>query len=94
MSSMTEDMDLLRSKLRYDKRSGKLFWKVPHYGLEVGSEAGYINSTGNRVLTFHGRQFQSARVAWALATGAFPSGRINFLNGDRTDTRWCNLRLK
>ena len=32
------------------------------------------------------------RLAWLYVTGKWPVPEINYINGDRTDIRWANLR--
>lgn len=47
---------------------------------------------GYRQGNINGRRIRAHTAAWALATGAYPQGVIDHINGDRADNRLCNLR--
>lgn len=96
----------VRRLLRYDPDSGKLFWLIRPRDLcpndaawktfnktFAGKEAfksrdgqGYLNGS------IYDRKFFAHRVIWLLQTGAWPTGDIDHINGDRADNRWVNLR--
>jgi hypothetical protein len=94
-------VDELRGKLRYDRRTGKIFWhnefrkggrRNPLFGKEAGTTAkGYVQIgwTVRQRKVFLGGH----RVAWALHFGAWPEGLIDHLNHDTMDNRIENLRL-
>lgn len=49
-------------------------------------------SHGYIAVCIDGANYTAHRVAWALATGAWPNGVIDHINGNRADNRICNLR--
>lgn len=89
-------------KLYWRQRSGEMFaagnqgansnaerWNARWAGkeaLQTISEKGYARGE------IFGRQFQAHRVAWAIATGAWPKDEIDHVNGRRADNRLENLR--
>lgn len=92
--------EYLRSILRYEPETGRLYWKHESRGgfknsvlihLE-GDEAGCTRKDGRRVVRVCGRLFMSYRVAWAIYYGVWPDLEIDHINGDRTDDRLENLR--
>lgn len=58
-----------------------------------GDESGYIMGAGYRLLSLRNRRIYAHRVAWLLMTGVWPTVEIDHANGDKSDNRWCNLRL-
>jgi hypothetical protein len=85
----TYPVDKLRELLRYDADSGTLYWLVTGKGR---SEVAGTIQHGRRFVYIERVRFNAARVAWALATGAWPVGVIDHFNGDPLDNRFCNLR--
>lgn len=75
------------STLTYHPDTG-VFLRKP-----AGAPAGGPNSKGFYTISVGGKQYVATRVAWVLMTGQRPEKNVVFINGDRGDLRWCNLRL-
>jgi HNH endonuclease len=96
---MTVSVEELRQRLEYDPETGVVCWRRKR-----GLVAGYIKKSGYREIEWRtsikgkrkGRKVfypLAHRVAWALATGAWPENEIDHRNGNRDDNRLANLRL-
>jgi hypothetical protein len=88
----------------YDRDTGELTWKV-HISRthKAGEKAGSaktlrLNRHGTpynySYITIRGFQTPSARVAWLLGHGEWPNGNVLFADGDATNLRLANLRLR
>jgi hypothetical protein len=83
----------LRHALRYEPKTGRWFWKNPHYKrIKPGTETGKPNRGGCVTITYKGTQYIASRLAWLYMTGKWPTKDIDHKNRDRNDTRWRNLR--
>jgi hypothetical protein len=97
----------LRKLLRYEPETGKLFWlersrelfqtdrSHATWNSRYANGEAFTNTIpgGYRTGTIHNRSYRAHIVAWAIATGEWPSSEIDHLNGVRDDNRLHNLRL-
>jgi HNH endonuclease len=58
----------------------------------AGNEAGTINDQGYRIIMIHRQRYRAHRIIWAMHTGEWPVGEIDHESGDRSDSRFENLR--
>lgn len=98
--------DQVRALLRYDRATGKLFWRerprdmCPSDGQWkrwnsrwVGQEAfTAVDTHGYLKGTIFAQVLRAHRVIWLMETGAWPDADIDHINGSRTDNRIENLR--
>jgi len=82
----------LREVLRYEKETGKFYWKVATRGARKGDEAGCVRKIGYRAITVDSSMFYAHRLAWFWEYGKWPNSHVDHVNGDRDDNRIENLR--
>jgi hypothetical protein len=99
--------DILRTLLRYDPETGKLFWLERPLEMfpskqswrswnsrHAGSEA-FTASDGQGYLqgSVLKKRTRAHRVVWAICNSTWPTGQIDHRNGNRSDNRICNLKV-
>ncbi len=91
------DHSYLLSVLSYSRRTGQFKWRVSRKSRggmkEPGDIAGYVGSRGYVRLVLDGVEYPAHRLAWFYVNGSWPDADIDHRNGNRSDNRWCNLRL-
>ena len=86
--------DLLKRTLRYDADTG-IFTRLitaTGKGNGIGTIAGGDKGNGYLRIRIGGHRIPAHRLAWLYVTGAWPSGELDHINGNRGDNRFCNLR--
>lgn len=100
------DIDTLRTIIRHDPKTGKLYWKErPAHMYRTARAAKLMNArdAGREAFTtkdkFGYRQgrifykmYKAHRVIWALHHGRWPDKHIDHINGNPSDNRIVNLR--
>jgi HNH endonuclease len=82
------DIEQLRDLVSYNPESGELKRKDRVRGRKPGAKPTHTIMVGNKI-------FARSRLAWALATGEFPKGKIYVVDGNRLNFALSNLsRLK
>lgn len=75
--------------------NGKLIWqRDAAYGVDEGDEAGYLNKEGHYRVQLGGLEYQGARVIWAISHGKWPTGRLHYRDGNRSNTKLTNLEIR
>ncbi|MGB7619022.1 MAG: HNH endonuclease signature motif containing protein [Pseudolabrys sp.] len=81
----------LRKLLSYDPATGKFRWRI---GVRAGRLAGNIRGReGYYQIGVDRKLYQASRLAWLYMTGKWPNLQIDYINRNRSDTRWANLQL-
>ena len=89
----------LRRFFDYDPETGRITWKIsPAKHIQAGADAGgrghMVKGKAYIYLTFGGRQTPAAQAAWALSCGEWPRGNVLFADGDTSNLRLANLKLR
>lgn len=82
----------IRRHLRYDARTGLLWWRLQSARRQLFRHAGGKNGNGYTIVQIFGKQFVASRLIWLIKTGHWPKHQIDHKNNRRTDNRWSNLR--
>ena len=87
--------DLPLSKLKalfdYNADTGVFTMLVSGGRKAKGSEAGYVNNIGYRLIWIDGAYYLAHRLAWYYVTGEWPEGEIDHKNRIPSDNRFANL---
>jgi DUF4097 and DUF4098 domain-containing protein YvlB len=85
--------EYLKSLLDYNPETGKFIWRVNNKNyVKSGSEAGWIDSYGYRVIGIDKKGYKGHRLAWLWYYGRWPENEIDHINHNRGDNRIKNLR--
>ena len=79
--------------LRYDHKTGDIFWRVNRLRAKSDDVAGNLMSNGYIQIELAQTNHRAHRIAWLLFYGEWPSLGIDHINGDRSDNRIVNLRI-
>lgn len=88
-------VEFFKERLDYNPETGIFTWLGDFNAKRVGRRAGTtVGRKGYRTITIKKRRCYEHRIAWYMMTGEDPTGfEIDHINGDKSDNRFCNLRL-
>lgn len=83
----------LAELLHYDPDSG-IFTRLVRTtnSIHVGDKAGWPDSHGYLKIMVDNVQYFAHRLAWLYMTGQFPAEQVDYINRNKPDNRWSNLR--
>jgi hypothetical protein len=87
------DIQKLKSLLSYDPITGALSWRVKRGKCYPGQVIACRNGSGYIVVRVDNMLHRAHRIAWAIMTDEWPCGEIDHINRNRSDNRFCNLRI-
>ena len=78
----------------YDPETGILLRRTNSGGNQPGSKVNCLTSAGYLRVGIKGKQYKVHRIIWKIMTGNDPENLdIDHINRNKTDNRFCNLRL-
>lgn len=95
----------LRECFRYERKTGKLFWKkrpLKHFKLAAwgqywnrlwaGKEAGSLTDFGHLTVGLFGGTYKAHRIIWKIVTGEEPPALLDHRDKKPANNKWKNLR--
>jgi hypothetical protein len=88
---MNDILKYINTQLKYNPKTGFIFWKIPGPGRKLNKPAGWIKEGYIRI-GLSGKQLYAHRIAWIISTGEWPKNDIDHINMIKSDNRLINLR--
>lgn len=82
----------LDEAFNYDPLTGIIKWRSKRRGIKQGMIAGKRDINGYVVITFDGKTYRAANLAWRLYYGEWPDKKLDHKNRINNDNRINNLR--
>jgi|WetSurSiteA1Bulk_404760.scaffolds.fasta_scaffold70483_2 hypothetical protein len=87
--------EMLKARLHYNPDTGDWTWvEHPWFKSYAGRPvAGNRDKDGYARVSINDKNVKLHRLAFLFMLGEMPPAEVDHINGDKTDNRWCNLRL-
>lgn len=86
-------LDELRSIFRYNSFNGKIYWiKAPRRGVSAGSEAGFMDKDGYKVVGINKKEYKVHRLVHYIIHGYDSENQIDHKDNNKSNNRPDNLR--
>lgn len=82
----------IEDQLKYNPKSGKLYWNVSKPRVKKGNEIKSKTSEGYKSIKINGKSYLQHRICWYLFYGKWPTNSVDHINGIKDDNRILNLR--
>ncbi len=91
MKTPTITLDRVNTLVAYNPLTGALTWRVQQGLARIGDEVGSVQH-GYRKTTIDKEQIKVHRLVWFITYGAWPSGQIDHIDGNKLNNAIANLR--
>jgi hypothetical protein len=92
MPKITPCINMLRSEMEYDQKTGHFKWLVNKGGKRSGNIAGCLRPDGYRAIKFDGKHYLAHRLAWFYVYESMPKKELDHIDGNRDNNKINNLR--
>ena len=82
----------VRSILRYDARTGRIYWRRNGGRARTGKRAGTVSGRGYRYVQIDGIKYAEHRIIWLIVKGRWPSKHLDHIDTDSINNKFGNLR--
>lgn len=86
------DNKYLSTIINYNPETGVFTWTKNRGKIKEGTQAGFINKRGWRLIKINKTEYRAGRLAFFIINNRWPEELIDHINGVRADDRLCNLK--